>query len=72
MKEDKITEEQVSKTVKEFFNTIEPNQRAIVGKRGCVKRGWVNISDFSHCGDDECPSCNAMSKALKEEIESLK
>ena len=35
----------------------------------CKTYGLNNITNFNHCGDEECPSCNLMRKALKEEIE---
>ena len=40
--------------------------RQISGKRGSTTRGWVDIMDFSHCGDERCPSCNQARKALKD------
>ena len=40
----------------------------IKGIRGCITRGFLDIGDFSHCGDDRCIECNFMQKVQKDEL----
>jgi len=37
---------------------IVQEERTLIGMRGCIERGGVDIGDFSHCGNEECSSCN--------------
>jgi hypothetical protein len=66
-----ISREDLRKAVDELFTQPKPNERRISGARGCIIRGWVDVMDFSHCGDESCPSCNMMSEALNREMTTL-
>lgn len=73
LKNKTITKEQIKEAVEYVFKDLgsiieKPTQRVIIGKRGCITRGWVDIYDFSHCGNKECPSCNRMIEALKDKF----
>jgi len=62
--------EELDKIIAEVF---EAERRLFTGRRGCIERGSVDISDFSHCGNEECPSCNRHQEVLREVInEQLK
>ena len=40
----------------------------IKGIRGCITRGFLDIGDFSHCGNSGCNECNFMQKVLRDEV----
>ena len=42
------------------------------GNRGCLERGWVNIQDVSHCGNNKCESCNMIAQAIKNSVGMFK
>ncbi len=65
----KITSEDIRKAFEEVFNTTEnSSERIIKGSRGCITRGYVDIGDFYHCGDERCSSCKMVRQALEDEI----
>jgi hypothetical protein len=65
----KITAEDIRKAFEEVFNTTESSsKRVIKGSRGCITRGYINLNDFSHCGNERCSSCNMVRQALEDEI----
>jgi hypothetical protein len=65
----KITAEDIRKAFEEVFNTIDKDtKRVLKGVRGCITRGYVDLNDFSHCGNNKCSSCNMVRQALEDEI----
>ena len=70
--ENKITKETIREAVEYVFNRPQVEaERRISGVRGCITRGWVDIMDFSHCGDESCPNCGMMQEALNREMTAL-
>lgn len=68
----KWTKEDISNIVNELFKNIDKDtKRVIRGRRGCIVRGSVDLQDFSHCGNNTCPSCNMMKQALEDEIKRI-
>jgi hypothetical protein len=67
-----LTLEDLTNTLMEiFYNKPKEETRKVVGFRGCLTKGWVDIGEMFHCGNIECPSCNLMDKLLREEAENF-
>lgn len=66
----KITKQSIKDAVDYVFRTT-PKPQTIKGVRGCLKYGWKDLNDFSHCGLKDCTSCNSSNEILKEEVEKL-
>jgi hypothetical protein len=65
----KITQEQLKEAVGYIYNKQENfSERSLKGVRGCSTRGYVDLNDFSHCGNERCSSCNMVRQALEDEI----
>lgn len=47
-----------------LLKNMENNR--LKGARGCIIRGAVSLDDFSHCGDEKCPSCNMVNETLSD------
>lgn len=68
---DNITKEDILKACEEVFKKHKIESR-IRGLRGCITRGSIDINDFSHCGNKDCPSCNLYNRAFSNTINNLK
>ncbi len=44
-------------------------ERQVKFYRGCITRGYT--SEIGHCGNEECPSCNMMNRAIQEELDKM-
>lgn len=73
MKElDNITKEDIEKACEEVLRRHKFESSRIRGLRGCITRGAVDINDFSHCGNNDCPSCNLYTKTFINSVNNLK
>ena len=57
----KITRQDIKDAVDYVFRTTQKPQ-TIKGVRGCIKYGFKNFDDFSHCGLEYCTSCNSFNE----------
>jgi len=65
-----MKKEDIRKAFEEVFNNSKTQtEREFKGVRGCITYRYKDIMDFSHCGNEECPSCSLVTKAFREEVE---
>lgn len=61
-----MKKEDIRKAFEEVFNSQKlQTERKFKGVRGCITYGYKDINDFTHCGNEECPSCNLVRVAME-------
>lgn len=64
-----MKKEDIRKAIEEVLNSPKPQtERKFKGVRGCITYGRKDINDLSHCGNEECPSCNLVTKAMEDTL----
>ncbi len=67
-----MKKEDIRKVIEEVFNRPKPQtERKFKGVRGCITYGLKYMDDLSHCGNEECPSCNLVTKAMEDVLTQM-
>lgn len=67
----KLTREHVKKVVDYVFGdkSEKVKERKVTLYRVCAEKGWVNLNEPFHCGNENCTNCNQMEKIIIEEFQ---